>query len=311
MIHLVSLNPALDLTFRVKKDRENKIGTIDNSNLEAGGKALNLSRFFSRMGVPSTTWLGTGGGEDPTHLLYRALLKRERLQARFLSQKAPIRFNLVLEKDGKAEKFNHPGFELDLTSFGQLYRSVGRKDLLVLTGRLPQGMNPALYGSWVKAFCHKDVRVAVDTSGKPLEWALKTAPWFFKVNLYELSETLKIKVTSLAQVPRILKSRFLPHGLIHGAVTDGPKGAIVWENSLVYSVRPPKVRTQKLVVGAGDAFLAGYLAACNQGKDLKGRARWACAAGTVVASNGIMGFKVKDMTRNVKRVKVEKVKREL
>jgi len=212
-----------------------------------------------------------------------------------------------MERDGKAEKFNHPGFELDLTSFGQLYRSVGRKDLLVLTGRLPQGMNPALYGSWVKAFGHKDVRVAVDTSGKPLEWALKTAPWFFKVNLYELSEALKIKVTALAQVPRLLKSRFLPHGLIHGAITDGPKGAIVWENSLVYSVRPPKVRTQKLIVGAGDAFLAGYLADWKRGKDLKERARWACATGTTVASTGIMGFKPKVVMRLIKIVTVKRI----
>lgn len=308
MIHLVSLNPALDLVFRVERNAKGKIGTIDHSNLEAGGKALNLSRFLTRLGVPTTTWLGTGGGEDPTHLLYRALLKKEGLHARFLSRKAPIRFNLVLEKDGKAEKFNHPGFELDLVSFGQLFRSVGKKDLLVLTGRLPQGMNPALYGSWVQAFGHKDVRVAVDTSGKPLEWALKTAPWFFKVNLFELSEALKINVTSLAQVPRLLKSRFLLHGLIHGAITDGPKGAIVWENSLVYSVRPPDVRSKKLVVGAGDAFLAGYLAAWKQGKDMKERARWACAAGSVVASTGIMGFKPKEMIRLVKRVKVERAK---
>lgn len=307
MIHLVSLNPALDLSFKVKKNRAGKVGNIETAEIEAGGKALNLSRFLTRMAVPATTWLGTGGGQDPTHLLYRALLKKEGLQARFLGQKAPIRFNLVLEKDGKAEKFNHPGFELDLVSFGQLYRSVGKRDLLVLTGRLPQGMNPALYGSWVQAFGHKDVRVAVDTSGKPLQWALKTAPWFFKVNLYELSEALKFKVTSLAQLPRLLKSHFLPHGLIHGAVTDGSKGAIVWENSLVHFVRPPKVRAQKLVVGAGDAFLAGYLAAWQRGKDLKERARWAGAAGAIVAAVGIRGFTRKTMASLVKRVKVNRI----
>src|SRR5579859_783254 len=140
MIHLVTLNPALDFRFRLEDPAYGKIGKVAQADVSAGGKALNVSRFLTRLGVRSTTWLGTGGGEHPTHVLYRALLKSENLQARFLSQDVPIRFNLVMDAKGHSRKYNHPGFKTDLPSLPVLSKAVKPGDFLVLTGRLPEGM---------------------------------------------------------------------------------------------------------------------------------------------------------------------------
>src|SRR5690348_8159866 len=119
MIHLVTLNPALDFHFQLEEPAHGKIGKIVKADVSAGGKALNVSRFLTRLGMRSTTWLGTGGGEHPTHVLYRSLLKSENLKAGFLGRNTPIRFNLVTENRKDSWKYNHPGFPTQLPFFSK------------------------------------------------------------------------------------------------------------------------------------------------------------------------------------------------
>lgn len=307
MIHLVTLNPALDLELGLKDPAQGKIGEVLHYDLEAGGKALNIARFFRKSGADWTVWLGAGGGSHPTHLLFQALLKREGLPVRYLSSKAPIRLNVVTEMGEKKQKYNHPGFELDLTDFGKLDRSVKRGDLIVLTGRLPQGMSPALYQAWVDAFNRKGVWTAVDTSGKALYEVLQAKPWFFKVNLAELSEALGWTVPGLFAVPTLRRTVLVKAGLVHGAVTDGANGAVVWNEEEILSVKYSGKAAKGFVVGAGDAFLAGYLKGIHQNKSLKDRAILACATATAVAQSGIMDFDPRLVSRLVKNVKVKKV----
>jgi 1-phosphofructokinase len=304
MIHLVSLNPSLDIRFKVREPSRGKVGLILEEAVEAGGKALNLARFLKKGRVPSRVWLGTGGGGGPTHLLYRSLLSQEGFSARFLSAKAPIRFNLVLEEGGAAHKYNHPGFELDLASFGGLHSAVRKGDLLALTGRLSQGMNPALYASWIRSFNRKGVRTVVDTSGKALWEALKAGPGFLKVNLFELAEALGRRFSGLGQVGKVLPDLF-HMGLSHGAVTNGADGALVWCGPEAYLVSSSR-KVRGFVVGAGDAFLAGYLKGVVAKLPFPECARLACASGTVVAREGIMGFEVKAVSKMLKSVKVKR-----
>jgi 1-phosphofructokinase len=305
MIHLVTLNPALDLELRLLEPTRGKIGEVLESNLEAGGKALNIARFFKKWRLSSQTWLGTGGGNHPTHHLYRSLLAEEGLAPHYLSSKVPIRLNVVVENDRRTEKYNHPGFELDLTDFGRLDQAVKKEDLLVLTGRLPKGMNPALYGSWIKAFKRRGLWTMVDSSGPALQEALKVKPWFFKVNLFEFSEAIHRKLSSLKQVyqslPTLLKS-----GLLHGAVTNGAEGALVWNGAEAYWVKSSRKVSRQMVVGAGDGFLAGYLKGLKNRKSFMECARLACATGTAVAVTGIMGFDPRLVSRLVKSIKVKR-----
>jgi fructose-1-phosphate kinase PfkB-like protein len=79
-------------------------------------------------------------------------------------------------------------------------------------------------------------------------------------------------------------------GLTHGAVTDGAKGALLWEGGEVVRVKLSKPVKSSLVVGAGDAFLAGYLKCLYENFPLKGRAVVACASGAAVAQTNIHQF---------------------
>ncbi|HVZ80858.1 MAG TPA: PfkB family carbohydrate kinase [bacterium] len=306
MIHLVTLNPALDLELYLRSPRHGKIGEVLFSDVESGGKALNIARYLKKSRVPFTVWSGTGGGDHPTHLLYRSLLEREGLAVNFLSRQAPVRLNVVVERNGRREKFNHPGFELDLTGFQRLDRTLRRDDLLVLTGRLPQGMNPKLYASWAAAYGAKGVRVAVDTSGVPLREALKAGVWFFKVNLFEFNEGLGKGFRDLDQVAKFIPV-FLKAGLLHGAVTNGAEGAVLWNGPVACRVKPSQKLSGKMVVGAGDGFLAGYLKAYREKKNFWDCARTAGAFAATVARTGIMKFDADLAKKNLKRTTLQRL----
>jgi len=306
VIHLVTLNPALDLELDLQDPLGGKIGTIRHSDVEAGGKALNVARFLRKQRVKSRIWLGTGGGSHPTHVLFRALLKREGLAPRFLSSQAPVRLNVVVVNRSKTQKFNHPGFEQDLAQFGQLDRAIRRGDFLVLTGRLPKGMNDSLYGSWVEAFGRKDVRVVVDTSGTPLRHALQKRPWFFKVNLFEFSAAMGRKFKNLENV-RTQWSSFLKMGLLHGAVTNGPEGAFLWNGPVACRVSNARKVSNRMVVGAGDGFLAGYLKGLQSRKNFWECAKLASATATSVAHTGIMRFDPKTQSKYLRSVNLTRI----
>ncbi len=306
MIHLVSLNPALDLFFDLEKPAFGKIGKVINAKVEPGGKALNVARFLKKSKTPSTVWLGTGGGFEPTHVLYRSLLAQEKLKAFFLSRKTPIRLNLVTQIHRESQKYNHPGFETDLNGFSRLLAKVQKNDTLVLTGRLPSGVNDSLYASWIETFNRKGVKTVVDASGKSLLHAIKAKPWFFKSNLFEISEALGQRIQNLKQAQELVRKNWLKNNFRHGALTDGPSGAILWKDQKCYLIQTPKV-TKALVVGAGDGFLAGYLYGLRNGKSLKEAAAWAGAFGVMVAASGIQGFSREEAGRFYKKIKVRRV----
>ena len=137
--------------------------------------------------------------------------------------------------------------------------------MLVLTGRMPRGVNDSLYASWIAAFNRRGVKTIVDASGKPLLHALKAKPWFFKSNLFEISEAMELKIRDLKQAQQLVEKNWLKNSFRHGALTDGSAGALVWRDGECYLVQTPKV-SSSLVVGAGDGFWRDICSACNPEK---------------------------------------------
>jgi 1-phosphofructokinase family hexose kinase len=307
MLHLVTLNPALDFFFRVQKPHQGKIGLSSYSFLEAGGKALNIARFMKKWGIPRAVWLGAGGGKHPSNRFLRTLLDVEGLSASFLDSHAPVRSNLVIENEQGAAKYNHPGFPLKGRILDPLMRKLHPGDFLVLTGRLPLGMNDSFYAQALRDSHKKGVRCILDTSGKALAIALKARPWFLKVNLFEISQALNRKIRGIRQVPVLVKSIFLPRGLNFGAITDGASGAVVWKGREIFHVVSTVRKPRTLVVGAGDAFLAGILKGLLEKKNLEACARLAAVCGAVVAQHGIQGFNPRLISKRIEKVKCVRI----
>jgi 1-phosphofructokinase len=236
-------------------------------------------------------------------------LRRENLKATYLDPVAPIRLNLVTHGTFGASKYNHAGHSLSEKALSIYERKDLRKlekgDVWVFAGRAPRGISPQRLKRWILKLESRGVRCVVDTSGPFLASALTAKPSFLKVNLHEMGEALGRRFLSLDAFWEILPS-LQKMGLYYGAVTDGSNGAVVWEGAEVVEAHPPRLKeTQSCVVGAGDAFLAGYLKAWREKWTLRDRVCWAVAAGATVAECGIGGFDPKKVARKVRQVSLE------
>jgi fructose-1-phosphate kinase PfkB-like protein len=242
-------------------------------------------------------------------VLYDSLLRQEGLKASFLDTLSPIRLNLVTHHDRVSEKFNHLGFALSDKALGEYERRILTKlqknDVWLLTGRIPKGLSNQRLQGWVRRLEARGVQCVLDTSGPTLSALLATQASFLKVNLHEMSEALGQKLDSLDRVFGILP-KLHSMGLYHGAITDGSCGAVAWEGAeVVWAHSPMLQHPQPMVVGAGDAFLTGYLKAWCEKKPLRERARWAIASGAVVAEKGIGGYSPLLVRRFARQVSFE------
>ena len=303
MIHLVSLNPSLDIHFDLDPAERGKVGAVLSQEVLPGGKALNVARFLRKMRVPCRTWIAVAGGDHPTHRLYRDLLEATDpgLPIVFIRSKAPVRFNLHLREGGAASKYNHPGISPSVSDWESLKRSLSKRcrpgDIVVLTGRLPKGAPDVLVRDWVMNFQKKGIVVAVDTSGPPLRWALSARPFFVKVNLSEMQAALGLRLKDLDAFQRLVPT-LLRRGIARGAVTDGVRGSIAWEGTSTVRSTPPQKAVFSSVVGAGDGFLAGWLAGIRDRMPLVLQARYAAACGGEVARRGIFSFRPPERPRD-------------
>ncbi len=302
MIHLVTLNPSLDLHFELDAASRGKVGAVRGQSIHPGGKGLNLARFLSRMMVPFRCWVAGAGRAHPTQRLYRELLRLGEpcLPAGNLPVSAPVRFNLHLSRGGSFEKHNHPGYALTRAELRSLldflFRRTRPGDLVVLTGRLPAGAPEDTYREWIMRLQSQGRVIILDTSGEPLRKALDARPFFVKVNLFEMGQALGTSFRNLesfkTRIPSLIRK-----GIVRGAVTDGARGAIAWDGATVLRLKAPGPVRSPGVVGAGDGFLAGWLAGLSAGLSLSVRARFAAECGARVAKMGIGDFRPPRMNR--------------
>jgi 1-phosphofructokinase len=279
MIVTVTPNPSLDRTLEVEALRRGEIVRATTDRSDPGGKGVNVSRALVANGHPSRAVLPLGGADGE---LLAALLKDLGIEVAAVPIADETRSNVtVVEPDGTVTKLNAPGPRLAEPEVEALLeRAVEAADgagWVVASGSLAPEMPDDLHARLVAAVRVVGARVAVDTSGVALQRVLAAGPDLLKPNEEELSEVTGVIPATLGDVVRAateLRSR----GVGTVLVSLGPSGAV-----LVGDGEPIHAESQVVVprstVGAGDALLAGFLAAGGDGAEaLTEGVAWGAAA---------------------------------
>jgi 1-phosphofructokinase len=258
-------NPSLDRTVQVDRMVPGAVHRTIRVRLDPGGKGVNVSRALAAAEVPTLAVLPSGGAEGAR---LAELLAPEAVPVVEVPVHAPTRSNIaVVEADGTTSKFNEPGPELTADEVEALERTAAelaaRADWVVTCGSLPAGCPDDLHARIVAAAHRSGARVAVDTSGQPLELACQAAPDLVKPNLAELAELAGGPLRDLGDVLDVAH-RLRIGGVATVLVSLGQLGAVLvaetgtWHATSIAS----EVRS---TVGAGDAMLAGFLRAGGSG----------------------------------------------
>src|SRR4029453_14493487 len=204
-----------------------------------------------------------------------------------------IRSNISLvEPDGTVTKVNEAGPHLDVGDVEALTAAVLKGGdggtWLALRGSLPAGVPSSFYADLIEEVHRRGVRAVVDSSGAALDAALDAGPDLVKPNAHELAEVAGRPLETLGDIvdaAGLLRER----GARSVLASLGPDGAVLVDGEGARHGEAPVPRVLS-AVGAGDALLAGFLAAGGQGPDaLRSALAWGASAvqqeGTVLSGD--------------------------
>lgn len=279
MIVTVTLNPSLDRTIEIARLARGAMTRATATRLDPGGKGVNVSRALAAHGIPTRAVVPCGGpeGEQLTELL-----ELEGIDVGAVAVAGHTRSNVSLvEPDGTVTKINEPGGslrpdDLDRVEEAVLAAAAGA-DWVVASGSLPPGVPDSCYARLGHRLGELGIRLAVDTSGPALTAALEARPALVKPNREELAESVGSRLHTVADAI-LAAQRVRAAGARTVLASLGADGAVLVDDQGVRWGESP-VDHGRSTVGAGDAMLAGYLAAAATGGDVLTEAlSWGAAA---------------------------------
>lgn len=279
MIVTLTLNPSLDRTIEIAQLVRGSMVRATSTRLDPGGKGVNVSRALAAHGLPTRAVVPRSGPEGNQ---LTSLLELEGIDVHSVPVTGYTRSNVSLvEPDGTVTKVNEPGGslkpdDLELVDKAVLTAAAGA-DWVVASGSLPPGVPENFYGRLGRQLSELGIRFAVDTSGAPLAAALDARPALVKPNRDELAEAVGFRIDTIADAVRAAEA-VRAAGAAAVLASLGADGAVLVDADGVRWGESPVDRGRS-AVGAGDAMLAGYLAAGETGVDALTEAlAWGAAA---------------------------------
>ena len=245
----ITLNPALDLTVRL---RQLELGAVNRSEAvltQAAGKGLNVAQVLADLGHRLTVSGFLGEDNQPP---FTAMFQRRGFADAFVRVPGETRSNIKLaERGGRVSDLNGPGPEADERAQAALLE---RLDRLAGEHELAE---PEWLGELLRRLRRLGLKVAFDSSGAALREGVKAAPWMIKPNLEELADLCSAPMDDLA-AQRQAAERLRQDGVGQVVISQGAAGVNWFAAEGAWQARPPAVEVAS-TVGAGDSLLAGML----------------------------------------------------
>ena len=265
MIITVTLNAAIDKSLSVPSFRLGRRHRTVEQRTMPGGKGVNVARSLKTLGRPVIA-TGFAGGATGTRIV--EALTEESILNDFVRIREESRTNTSVHDPttGTQTEINERGPEVtakeaELFRDKLLYLASGA-DIVVFAGSLPRGLEPSIYADLIRELRRMNVTTVVDAEGEPMRQAIRAEPHVVSPNVLEAEELVGhefheeadrvVAVSELCDLGAGESIVTLPDGCVASLLVDGrPERHRVW-------IEP---REAVASVGAGDAFLAGYVSA--------------------------------------------------
>ncbi|MEO3886000.1 1-phosphofructokinase family hexose kinase [Nonomuraea sp. B5E05] len=312
MILTVTLNLALDVTYRLPEidwDGVNRVGAVHR---RAGGKGVNVARVLATLGHEVLV-AGLAGG--PTGQAIEGDLRAAGLPSALTPIAADSRTTLAVTEAlhpspararpgsgqaraetpgvaargagaGRTALFNEPGPEVtpgELESFVRRYETlVAAADAVVLSGSLPRGVPLDTYAALAAIAAGEGVPAIVDADGEPLRHAPEGRPSVVKPNAEELARAMP--GGDPAESAQALRER----GAEAVVVSMGAGGLLAVTGEGTFRARMPYTVGGN-PTGAGDSLVAGLALGLVERAPWPDRLRRAAALGAAAVAAPVAG----------------------
>ncbi|MFE2096709.1 MULTISPECIES: 1-phosphofructokinase family hexose kinase [unclassified Streptomyces] len=256
MILTVTLNTALDITYRVRSLRPHTSHRVSDVIERPGGKGVNVARVLAALGheVTATGFAGGATGQ----VLRDHLAATAGVTDAFVRVAGATRRTIAVvdELSGDTTQLNEPGPQISPTEWGvfldRYEELLAPASAVALSGSLPPGVPVGAYAGLVRAARAAGVPVLLDTSGEPLRRGVAARPDIIKPNTEELAELTgshePLRATQDAR-------RRGAHAVV---ASLGPEGLLAATPEGRWRAAPP-AHIHGNPTGAGDSAVAGLL----------------------------------------------------
>ena len=285
MITTVTLNTAIDRIVEVEGFSAGAHNRGRLIRVVPAGKGVNVSRVLAQLGVGSAA-TGFVGQREET--LFResldGLASSGRVSENFVPVAGFTRTNttIVDPASGRDTHIRERGFAVTGAEKERLLARLGgcvaEGDTVVFSGSLPLGFCPADLDRLVAEVGLRSGRAVIDCPDGGIACARKRRAWAVKPNREELAEAAGRPLLSIGEV--VEAARELAADISVVLVSLGADGAVaVSGTEAICATLAPSAAGAVNTVGAGDAFLAGWLAAWTEKGDIEWALRMAVASG--------------------------------
>lgn len=285
MIITITLNPAIDKTIELNRFSVGRLNKVENSILDPGGKGINVSKVIESLGGNSiaTGFLGGSSG----HYIEKSL-KELTIQSDFVQIEGETRTNLKIfdRMTKETTEINEPGpyvSEEDVIKLTEKVQLMIRKPcIVVISGSAPKSIGSDVFQTLVEVCQGLGADVFLDTYDAGFRAGLKAKPTFIKPNKPEVESYLGHEIRNDEDL-KLAGRHFMDMGIKHVFITLGKEGAFYCNSEKYVKLHSLKVDVHS-TVGAGDAFVGGFIYALDHEYDIDESLRLAVAtsAGAVM-----------------------------
>lgn len=267
MILTVTLNPSVDISYKLEHFAIDSGNRVKDVSKTAGGKGLNVSRVLKQLNqkVSATGFLGGSLG-----VFIRKEIEKMGIHDSFVNCEGATRNCIaVIHDDGKQTEIMEGGPTIqssEAKDFLESFRDAVQKvELVTMSGSLPQGLEADFYNDLITIAKEQDTPVLLDTGGSLLEKALnhEHKPFLIKPNETEMADLLDQELVDERQLADALKN-LLFDDVEWVVVTLGSEGAMVKHKNNIYRATIPRVKAVN-PVGSGDSVIAGFASGLSRG----------------------------------------------
>lgn len=296
----ITLNPALDLTGSVNELNVGSVSLVQQSNLHAAGKGVNVAKVLSDLGADVTV-TGFLGKDNPE--LFHQLFNDIGVKNEFVEVQGATRINVKLvEASGNVSDINFPGVQVtadEIARFEEtLFRLAETHDYFVLAGSLPGGVTAEQCAAWIKALHQQGKKVLFDSSKAALKSGIEAHPWLIKPNDEELGDFVGEHLETPEQCQAAAQT-LSDKGIENIVVSMGADG-VMWLNQGKWlRAQPPRMNVVS-TVGAGDTLVAGLCWGHMQLMPKNDLLRFATALSALAVSQVGVGLTSQEELENIK-----------
>ena len=286
MIWTTVCNPAIDICYPVKDLSSATTFTDIATSMYPAGKGLNFAKVVRALGeeVSLIALMPEADSQRFAHYL-----TSHGIHFHFIAVPGACRINTTIydTTSGLVQHFNSRGADCSTQIQNSFEKNISSLivpgDFWALSGSLPKGIGPKLYGDMIRLCHERGVEVALDTRAEPLVEGVKQYPTILAPNSEELSLLYNEPLIGL-QALLSKGVELLSKGIEMLFITLGEDGVLAFTEDTIYRCKAQDIDVVD-TVGCGDAFLAGVVVAKVRGFSFKEICRLGVACGTANALN--------------------------